>query len=282
MDYGEEFRNLMSGIYTREELNKIKDARLSISGVRGGIGSYLTDILVRKGFDKFVLSDFDKYEIRNMSRQLFANTSTLGRPKLEVAIEHIIEINPNAECRSIKVVDLDTAEDFVRDSTVVSHQAEGFSSWVLTQYMCSKYCVPFVNVARKGNIRTRLAARIFDYRTSGDIFDIRSIDFDSFGIPKHMLERIVEMFDKDKLDKAVFDEADKAHNYFKKKKRFLNLEEIYPEIGSIRDRFPDDYFKRYSEPEGCFIAGALASRAITDLVIGRKTRVFELDIFSRK
>jgi hypothetical protein len=35
------------------------------------------------------------------------------------------------------------------------------------------------------------------------------------------------------------------------------------------------------EQEICFLAGALASRAITDLVVGRKTNVLELDIFSR-
>jgi hypothetical protein len=282
INYGEEFRNLMAGIYTPEELNKIRDAKLSISGVGGSAGSYLIDILVRKGFEDFVLSEPDDYEIRNLSRQLFANTSTLGKSKLEVTMGYVTQINPNVKCKAIRIVDLDSVEEFVKDSTVVSHQAEGFSSWVLTQYMCSKYNTPFVNVARKGNLRTTIATRMFDYRTLGDVFNIRSIDFDSFGIPEGLVKEVIEMFDENRLDKGIFDEADRIHNSYKKKKRFLDLGEMYPEVGSITDKFPEDYFKRYSDPEICFIAGALASRAITDLVVGRTTKVFELDIFSRK
>ncbi len=282
IDYGEEFRNLMAGIYTPEELGKIKNARLSISGVGGSAGSYLIDILVRKGFENFVLSEPEDYEIRNLSRQLFANTSTLGRSKLEVTMEYVTRVNPNVRCKPIPIIDLNTVENFVKGSTVVSHQAEGFSSWVLTQYMCSKYNIPFVNVARKGNLRTTIATRVYDYRILDDVFDIRATDFDSFGIPEWLVREIVEMFDKDNFDRTKFDEADKVHNDFKKKKRFLELGKMYPEVGDIRDRFPEDYFKRYSDPEICFIAGALASRAITDLVIGRSTKVFELDIFSRK
>ena len=81
-------------------------------------------------------------------------------------------------------MNINSVEDFVKNSTVVSYQAEGFSAWVLTQYTCSKYHVPFVNVARKGNSRTTLTTKIFNYRKMGDVFNIENIDFKSFGIPE--------------------------------------------------------------------------------------------------
>lgn len=282
MDYGEEFRQLMAGIYTQEELNRIKNAKISISGVGGSAGSYLIDILVRKGFEKFSISEPDNYEIRNLSRQLFANTNTLGKSKLEVAVEHITAINPDIHYTTIPIVDLDTVEDFVKESTVVSHQAEGFSSWVLTHQLCSKYHIPFVNVARKGNLRTTIATRIYDYSLEGYKFNINSVDFKSFGLSKSTANQIKEMFRSEKLNKTQLDEADKIHYEFKKRERFKNLGDMFPEVGSIQQNYPNDYFKRYSDPEICLIAGALASRAITDLVVGRKTYVTELDIFSRK
>ncbi len=283
MDYGKEFRNLMAGIYTQEELARIKNAKISMSGVGGSAGSYLVDILVRKGFENFSLSDPEYYEIRNLSRQLFANTETIGESKLEATIKHITKINPNVNYMVYPGVNVVTANSFIEGSTVASYQAEGFSPWVLTRFYCSKYKIPFVNVARKrkGNSRTTIATTVFDYKKTRDIFDIREMEFDSFGIPKELKKEIIRMFDSKRLNQKVFDEADKANYEFKKKKRFENLGNLYPEVGSIKEKYPDDYYKRYSDPEICFIAGALASRAITDLVIGRKTGVFELDIFSR-
>lgn len=274
----------MSGLYTREELSRIKDAGLVIAGVGGSIGSYLIDILVRKGFEKFILAEPEDYEIRNLSRQLFANTSTLGGPKLEATIDHITKINPNINYKTYPKVDLDTVEDIVKDSTVVSYQAEGFSPWLLTRYACSKYRIPFVNVARKrkGNSRTTMATTIFDYKTMGDIFDIRTIEFEDFGIPPELSDEVIKMFDLGKLSEVVLDKADKVHKDFKKKKRFKDLGKLHPEVGSIIEQYPDDYFKRYTDPEICLTAAALASRAITDLVIGRTTRVFEIDIFSKQ
>lgn len=283
MDYSKNLRDLMAGIYTKEELEKIRTAYISVSGVGGSVGSYLIDILVRKGFENFILSDPEKYEIRNVSRQLFANLTTLNKSKLEMVIEHLLKINPNINYRTYHKIDLENAENIVKDATVCSYQAEGFSPWVLTNYMCSKYRVPFVNVARKkGGSRSTLAVVTFDYRLAKNIFDIKKIDFFSFGISYNTTKKVIKMFESGNINQKILDEADKIHNTFKKKQRFKNLGELYPEVGSIRNRFPEDYFKRYTDPEMCLITGALAARTITDFVIGRVTKISELDIFSRE
>lgn len=284
MGYGEELRKLMSGIYTEQELDRIKNACISISGVGGSAGSYLVDVLARKGFENFILSEPERYDTRNISRQLFANTATVGRPKLDVTVEHLLRINPEIKCRTFERVDVKTVEDTVKCATVVSYQAEGFSPWVLTNYMCSIYGLPFVNVSRKkraDNLRSVIATTVLDYRLPNIVFDIRQLDFESFGIPPELAKEVISMFESGDMDARLLEQADNVHTAFKKKKRFKNLGDLYPEVGDIQNRFPDDYFKRYTDPEICLIAGALGSRAITDLVVGRVTRVHELDIFSR-
>jgi molybdopterin/thiamine biosynthesis adenylyltransferase len=272
----------MSGLYTEYELNKIRTARVAISGVGGAIGSYLLDLLLRKGFENFVLSDPDIYEIRNISRQLFANCRTVSKKKINIAIDHIASINPKAHYETIECVNATTVRQFVLGADVVSHQAEGFSSWLVTLDACAKHNVPFVNAARRGNARTMIATRVYDFRATKTEFDLESIDFDSFGIPSKLSKKIVTMYKKKDIDLRLLSEADRIHNNYKKDKRFLNLKHMYPEVGSIEEQYPKDYYKRYTEPEICLLAAALAGRAITDIVIGRKTNVMEIDIFSRK
>lgn len=282
MNYGKEYRNLMSGLYTECELERIHNARVAISGVGGAIGSYLLDLLLRKGFEHFILSDPDIYEVRNISRQLFANCRNLGKGKLEAAIDHVAKVNPKAECKAIKCVNANTVTQFVTGADVVSHQAEGFSPWVVTLHACARHHVPFVNAARKGNVRTTIATRVFDFRTKGTEFDLESMDFCSFGIPDGLSREIVNMFKKEEINLELLNEADRVHNEFKKNERFRVLKHMYSEVGSIEEKYPEDYQKRYTDPEICFLAAALAGRAITDIVIGRTTRVMELDVFSRK
>ena len=282
-NYGNELRLLMCGLYTEKELDQIRKATIAIAGVGGGNGSYILALLCRKGFEHFTLSDPERYEPRNISRQLFANNTTLGKLKLDIAIEHMLRINPNIQYATVPKIELDTIEDFIQSATVVSYQAENFSPWILTHYICSKYSIPFVNVSRKDNLRTTMNLKIVDYRKTGNVFKIEEINFNSFGIDKTTSHKIIKMFHSEKLDNKLLEAADNIHIQFKKQKRFKNLSIAYPEVGDISNKFPNDYYKRYTDPENCYVAAALACRAITDLVIGRTTRINginELNIFS--
>lgn len=284
MNYGENLRNLMAGIYTQQELDRIADARISISGVGGSAGSYLVDVLARKGFEHYTLSEPEDYDLRNISRQLFANMTTIGKRKLDTTVEYLHKINPDIDCLVYEKVDVSTIDDTIKGCTVVAYQAEGFSPWVLTNHVCSKHRVPFVNVSRKknaNNLRSIVAVTVIDYRKLGVQFDCRNLDFSSFGIPDELAQEVVKMCKDDCFDQAILDHADHTHAKYKKNKRFEHLGQLYPEVGDIKDRYPFDYPKRYTDPEICLLAGALGSRAVTDIVIGRTTQITELDIFSR-
>ena len=79
----------------KENLEKLHNAKVAIFGI-GGVGSYVVEGLARSGIGNFILVDNDTVSLSNLNRQIIATTKTIGRPKVEVAKERILEINPNA------------------------------------------------------------------------------------------------------------------------------------------------------------------------------------------
>ena len=79
----------------KESLEKLSKSKVAIFGL-GGVGSYVTEGLARAGIENFVLVDNDVVSITNINRQLFATHKTIDKPKIEIAKERILDINPNA------------------------------------------------------------------------------------------------------------------------------------------------------------------------------------------
>lgn len=80
----------------KEKVEKLNKSKVAIFGI-GGVGSYVVEGLARAGVGKFVLIDKDKVDITNLNRQIIATHKTIGKAKVEVSKERILEINPNAE-----------------------------------------------------------------------------------------------------------------------------------------------------------------------------------------
>ncbi|MBO5479144.1 MAG: tRNA threonylcarbamoyladenosine dehydratase [Clostridia bacterium] len=80
----------------KEGTQKLKNAKVAIFGI-GGVGSFVVEGLVRAGVGNFILVDDDKICLTNLNRQIIATRKTIGKPKVEVAKERILEINPDAK-----------------------------------------------------------------------------------------------------------------------------------------------------------------------------------------
>lgn len=80
----------------KENVKKLNKSKVAIFGI-GGVGSYVVEGLARAGIGKFVLIDKDKVDITNLNRQIIATHKTVGKAKVEVSKERILEINPDAE-----------------------------------------------------------------------------------------------------------------------------------------------------------------------------------------
>lgn len=91
-DYSQAFsRNL--GVVSSSEHERLRNATVAIAGMGGVGGDYLIS-LVRAGVGGFHVAEFDEFELANFNRQYGANTTTVGRKKLEVMVEFARQINP--------------------------------------------------------------------------------------------------------------------------------------------------------------------------------------------
>ena len=79
----------------KESIEKLNKSKVAIFGI-GGVGSFVVEGLVRAGVENFILVDDDKICLTNLNRQIIATRKTVGKYKVEVAKERILEINPNA------------------------------------------------------------------------------------------------------------------------------------------------------------------------------------------
>ena len=95
-----------------EGMERIANARVIIFGI-GGVGSWCAEALVRSGIRHITLVDSDNVSQTNCNRQLLATSKTVGRVKVEVMRERLLEINPDAEVLALqKPYTPETSEDF--------------------------------------------------------------------------------------------------------------------------------------------------------------------------
>ncbi|MBN2063602.1 MAG: tRNA threonylcarbamoyladenosine dehydratase [Sedimentisphaerales bacterium] len=85
-----------------EKVARLSNSYVTIVGV-GAVGGFALESLARSGVGRFSLVDFDVIEQSNINRQLFALGSTVGRPKVEVACERVLDINPSCRVEPRKV-----------------------------------------------------------------------------------------------------------------------------------------------------------------------------------
>lgn len=77
-------------------IEKLHNSKIAIFGL-GGVGSFVMEGLVRAGVENFILVDNDCIELTNLNRQILATHQTIGQPKVEVAKQRILDINPSAK-----------------------------------------------------------------------------------------------------------------------------------------------------------------------------------------
>lgn len=95
---------------------KLKNAKVAVYGL-GGVGSYVVEALARAGIGHLVLIDYDKYDITNINRQLGAYHPTIGRYKVEVTKERILDINPNAIVETYRPEEIEGSEANIIDAS---------------------------------------------------------------------------------------------------------------------------------------------------------------------
>jgi sulfur carrier protein ThiS adenylyltransferase len=115
---GFSFSAVCSRYFSKEQYSAIRAATIGIAGA-GGLGSNCAIHLVRSGFEKFVIADFDVVELSNLNRQAYL-PGHIGRPKVDCLQNLLQQINPGCSVEKHKIkVDTSNAPGFFGPCDVV-------------------------------------------------------------------------------------------------------------------------------------------------------------------
>ena len=140
------------GWVTHQEQAILRTKRVAIAG-GGGVGGVHLLTLARLGVTKFHLADFDTFDLVNFNRQVGANMSTLGQPKVDVLARMARDINPEIDIQLFPAgINEGNLRDFFNgvDLYVDSLDFFAFDIRQKTFAMCAKLGIPATTTAPLG------------------------------------------------------------------------------------------------------------------------------------
>ena len=155
-------------IIGKEKLEQLKTKKVAIFGV-GGVGSFVAESLARAGIESFVLVDSDDVCISNINRQIHALHSTVGKAKVELMKNRILDINPNAEVEIYKkLYNAESAHELLRDDyDYVVDAIDMVSAKIDLIQRCFENEIPIISSMGAGNKLDPTRFEVTDlYKTS--------------------------------------------------------------------------------------------------------------------
>lgn len=151
-----------------EAIEKLQNAKVAIFGV-GGVGSFVVEGLVRAGVGHFVIVDDDKICLTNLNRQIIATRKTIGKYKVDVAKERILEINPNATVETYQEFYMPDSKSNIltQDLDYVVDCIDTVTAKIELVMNCKKLNIPIISAMGTGNKLDPFKFEITDiYKTS--------------------------------------------------------------------------------------------------------------------
>ena len=98
-----------------EGIERLKNSKVIVFGV-GGVGSYTVEALARSGIGQITMVDFDEISESNINRQLHSLRSTIGKSKIDVMKDRILDINPECKVELVKKLVYDDVDEIFGNS----------------------------------------------------------------------------------------------------------------------------------------------------------------------
>ena len=96
----------------QEAMSRLTRKRVAVFGI-GGVGGHVAEALARSGVGALDLIDKDTVDVTNLNRQIVALHSTIGKSKVDVMKERILDINPECQVQVNQCFYLpETKDDF--------------------------------------------------------------------------------------------------------------------------------------------------------------------------
>ena len=133
-------------------LNKLAAAKVAVFGV-GGVGGFCVEALARAGVGTLHLYDDDTVSESNLNRQLIALHSTIGRPKVDVMAQRVLDINPKCNVQAIPMFYLPENADTVDLSQYdyVIDAIDTVAAKLELVKRCTQLNVPIISAMGSGN-----------------------------------------------------------------------------------------------------------------------------------
>lgn len=152
----------------KEGIEKLYKSKVVIFGV-GGVGSFVTEAIVRSGIGNIVLVDKDEVDITNLNRQILATKSSIGKAKVEVMKDRILDINPECNVTIHKVfVDENNIEEIIdKDTDYVVDAIDTITSKIALAVWCKENEIKLISSMGTGNKLDPTKFKVSDiYKTS--------------------------------------------------------------------------------------------------------------------
>ena len=133
-------------------LEKLASAKVAVFGV-GGVGGYVCEALARAGVGSMDLFDRDTVALSNINRQIIATHSTLGRAKVDVMRERILDIFPDCQVRTYPVFYLpENADEYPLDGySCVVDAIDTVTAKIELAVRANRCGVPLISAMGAGN-----------------------------------------------------------------------------------------------------------------------------------
>ena len=149
-------------------MERLKKARVAVFGI-GGVGGHVVEALVRSGVGAVDIVDSDKVCLSNLNRQIIATESSIGKYKVDVMKERILDINPEAVVNVHKCFYLPETKDefdFSQYSYVVD-AVDTVTAKIQLVMEAAEAGVPIISSMGAGNKLDPTAFQVADiYKTS--------------------------------------------------------------------------------------------------------------------
>ena len=140
------------GWFSQQEQQRLRQSRVAIAGC-GGVGGAHALALARLGIGRFSLADFDHFGIENFNRQVGANMNTIGAPKLQVMLDQLQSINPEADLRAFDSgIDDSNLAAFMQDVDLYVDSLDFFAIEIRRKVFayCAEHQIPAITAAPLG------------------------------------------------------------------------------------------------------------------------------------
>ncbi len=135
----------------KESIKKLNNTKIAVFGL-GGVGSYVIEGLARAGIGNFILVDNDKISASNINRQIIATNKTIGKNKVDVEKERILDINPNANITTYQdFFTVDSKDLFDSSVSYIIDAIDTISSKIELISRANRLEIPIISCMGTGN-----------------------------------------------------------------------------------------------------------------------------------